>query len=768
MRKQIKTFTAMLLTLAAVFSVCAAIPVSAETDDTSITITLHAGEMGYFGDPSVKEKESVQRRGEPFREDTVPDSADPSYKFLGWSKEEGSDSADVFNDMTNSSMIGTDVYAVWSNEAAVEYDAVLGFFRLGMGTSTQRTVLSTIGSKFQELVPESYTDQLEFDGWYSDYDGKGTRYTEETVLDRTELKVYGYWKAVDSKIEAMEEDKAVPVNAESGGVYYSFTPQETALYEFSTSGADGSEDAVQAYMVLYDQDLQYIATADPVENSKDVVMGIELTAGKKYYVMMSDFIGSGISFSAVVTKPQDYVSVTFHTNFQDADKVYFDQKGTKSKDILLKRGTALGSYMQSAAGLIVDTEEFTFYGWADDKDADEPAHGMTAGEVTEVYAVYMDFNIITLDANGGYFPQLEGQKTHDLKYTEGDPFISFYSCAIDNDDLKFSGWATTPDAKVPNIVEGEVLFEELPDVIYAVYGQKLLLTFDANGGCFFLPDSDVTVYEITVGYGAKLGTVTVLPKADKTLRAIGWTYTDENGDSRVILDGYDTPRIYQNTVFKALWGKAIRFDANGGFFYSGGDERYLVFPVDAPFSSQGLEEPSTVAMKYLAGWATTPEAEEPDVIEGVTPVEGITEVFAVWKDDSYVIAEGAGSTWNRSSGDGLRFVVKRIGEDYDTYSAFAGAKVDGVQIYSDSFEIAEGSLILTLKKTYLATLSAGEHEIEFTFKPWYTTEETTVSCAFKVAVTEDRINPSTGVGGTAAVLMLIAAASLAFRKKKSL
>ena len=112
--------------------------------------------------------------------------------------------------------------------------------------------------------------------------------------------------------------------------------------------------------------------------------------------------------------------------------------------------------------------------------------------------------------------------------------------------------------------------------------------------------------------------------------------------------------------------------------------------------------------------------------------------------------------------------MKRIGEDYDTYSAFAGAKVDGVQIYSDSFEIAEGSLILTLKKTYLATLSAGEHEIEFTFKPWYTTEETTVSCAFKVAVTEDRINPSTGVGGTAAVLMLIAAASLAFRKKKSL
>ena len=160
----------------------------------------------------------------------------------------------------------------------------------------------------------------------------------------------------------------------------------------------------------------------------------------------------------------------------------------------------------------------------------------------------------------------------------------------------------------------------------------------------------------------------------------------------------------------------------------------VAFPESDAFSNQMIVEQhgeriGTDDLQYLAGWATTPDASEPDVVEGVTDVTGLTKIYAVWKEDSYYLAQGADQSWEKGSSEGLSFTVKRIGDDTMTFSCFRDVKVDGSSVEYPLSKIAEGSLILTLEPEYLESLSVGEHEVRFEF-----TEDAAVETTF--AVTE--------------------------------
>ena len=82
--------------------------VQAQETERFVTITLHAGENGYFETPDETEKESVQFRGETFQERATPNNTNPEMMFLGWAKTPDADSPDVFVGMINAGMIGTD------------------------------------------------------------------------------------------------------------------------------------------------------------------------------------------------------------------------------------------------------------------------------------------------------------------------------------------------------------------------------------------------------------------------------------------------------------------------------------------------------------------------------------------------------------------------------------------------------------------------------------------------------------------------------------
>ncbi len=72
----------------------------------------------------------------------------------------------------------------------------------------------------------------------------------------------------------------------------------------------------------------------------------------------------------------------------------------------------------------------------------------------------------------------------------------------------------------------------------------------------------------------------------------------------------------------------------------------------------------------------------------------------------YAITEGTGSSYALQSGSNL--TVRGNGD----FSKFTGIKVDGVQIGAENYEAKSGSTIVTLKSSYLDTLTAGTHSLE--------------------------------------------------------
>ncbi len=71
----------------------------------------------------------------------------------------------------------------------------------------------------------------------------------------------------------------------------------------------------------------------------------------------------------------------------------------------------------------------------------------------------------------------------------------------------------------------------------------------------------------------------------------------------------------------------------------------------------------------------------------------------------YKITDGANGTWTQNSDGTLKFVAN------GDFSKFTGVKVDGTLIAADKYTAASGSTIITLKKDYLSTLSAGKHTL---------------------------------------------------------
>ena len=93
----------------------------------------------------------------------------------------------------------------------------------------------------------------------------------------------------------------------------------------------------------------------------------------------------------------------------------------------------------------------------------------------------------------------------------------------------------------------------------------------------------------------------------------------------------------------------------------------------------------------------------------------------------YTITKG--SEWKKGSSSGLTFTCN--GE----FPKYSGTQVDGIMVDADSLILKEGSTILTLKSSYLETLSVGKHTLRMTYMDGY--GETTFTVV-------DNNKPSTG------------------------
>jgi len=173
------------------------------------------------------------------------------------------------------------------------------------------------------------------------------------------------------------------------------------------------------------------------------------------------------------------------------------------------------------------------------------------------------------------------------------------------------------------------------------------------------------------------------------------------------------------------------------------------------------------------------------VFDGETPVKTETDtstfVFAGWSDGktTYGLTESLPEiktdttftpvfnevakpvyTVGEVKGDGLDsdivIDVHRDTDDENCIDYFSKASIDGTEMTKDDqYTATKGSTIITIKKEYLSTLPAGEHELTVTFS------DGSVSAKIKVAAKKSENIPATGeVTGPATYtgIVLIAAA----------
>ena len=142
--------------------------------------------------------------------------------------------------------------------------------------------------------------------------------------------------------------------------------------------------------------------------------------------------------------------------------------------------------------------------------------------------------------------------------------------------------------------------------------------------------------------------------------------------------------------------------------------------------------------------------------ETTTPETDTSESSDDSQEDPYKIIEGTKGTWNGSTTEGL--TIRGDGD----FAKFAGVRVDGNWIPSAHYEAKSGSTIVTLKPSYLASLSEGEHTVDIM---WIDdSASTTFTVAANTAAAQPELDsvPKTGEGvmGWMPEILLLAATGL--------
>ena len=300
------------------------------------------------------------------------------------------------------------------------------------------------------------------------------------------------------------------------------------------------------------------------------------------------------------------------------------------------------------------------------------------------------------------------------------------------DGYDFAGWftETSGGTKIELLITN--FYGDCP--VYAQWTSQQVpvtgytVTFDANGGTL---TGDATM---TTDANGNLGSLPTAPSWE------GYTFTgwfDAAIGGNEITTGTS---FTANTTVYAQWtangdtptpgaSYTITFDANGGTLAEGvvntrttGTDGKLAGVVSAPvmdgytfvgwFTATNGGEQVTTSYVFTsdvtvyAQWTqnTTPvDPDDPNVPDNPDdPDQPIKPV--------YNVIDGANGQWTAESGAALE--VRADGE----FATVDHVKVDGVRVDEMHYDAREGSTIITLKPSFLSTLSDGVHSLTFAYK----------------------------------------------------
>ena len=740
------------------------VPVAGATDgrasnSRTVQITMHSGpaaheDYGRFEDGRHDEGNIHTRTIEVFFADSITDYTKPAsnrdgYIFAGWSSDPEAKDVDVFTGEGKAVEIGSDIYAVWTDKVNVIYGIPDGVWENPeTGDEYQYIQMNySVGQNFQELPSQSTAlrplfNYLEFDGWYSDLNAKGTRYTTSSVIgDELESWIYAAWKYIPERIDnelTLGTDSDISIGV--ARPVYKFTAPESAIYEFYTKDINPDDDLHVTLRVTGDhtEELATEKPIDPTESTGNKHTYYEMEAGKTYYIAFGETYNNVAHFKAGVKKAE-MVTVTFDANYGD-NKAWFDGDHSKTtKEVEFPVGAEISS--EYISGHEMDENFIKFHHWSlVPAGSDEDYYVMVTGPMT-VYAQYIKMAAINLDYNGGYNPYDKNIHSEVVTFNRDTKFETPMDPKIDIPDKDFAGWSRNKNATEPDadIIEGRTASYELDgETLYAVWTDKVVVTFKTIGGAYMMDDPNATVFETTYGKGHIFYGMAVMHD-NYRVEGEGWMDQDGNVTSVVSISDPDY-RITGDTVFTSVLHYRMTAVGNGGHFIIGcgfgACEREAVphryYGHDSTFSYAEAKKhvgipASDEEGKYFIGYATSPDATEPDIIDGETRLEDLGLIYAVWGDEypAYIVDDATETAYEQRSEGGLRIVVKRNDDDNKTFSMFGGLTMDGETDEADDdlpkllpesvYDAKKGSLVITLHSNYLDTLDTGGHTLTVHF-----------------------------------------------------
>ena len=128
----------------------------------------------------------------------------------------------------------------------------------------------------------------------------------------------------------------------------------------------------------------------------------------------------------------------------------------------------------------------------------------------------------------------------------------------------------------------------------------------------------------------------------------------------------------------------------------------------------------------------------------------------------YAFTKGNGSYWTKGSNATLDFTVTGSPDDSKTFMKFTGIEVDGLTVAAYNYTVSKGSLNLSLKASYLESLSEKTHKLTVHFQDGEAEAAFTVQEKPAVPKTGDSANPALWLG--CILLGLLGISGLAVKK----
>ena len=433
---------------------------------------------------------------------------------------------------------------------------------------------------------------------------------------------------------------------------------------------------------------------------------------------------ASIQFSA-----QDPVTPTTHTITFNAGNGTFSENGSNS----LALTTDTNGYLTQQPSTPIQSG-YTFAGWFDaatggnaiSTSAQFSTNTTVYAQWTQDVQTSFTINFYLNDGTGATFatPTMQSAGSVNLP---GAPSRYGYT---------FSHWALSDGTQID---PSTYTFTNTTDVYAQWTSQQVpvtgyTITFDANGGTL---TGDATM---TTDANGNLGSLPSAPSWE------GYTFT---GWFDAAIGGNEVTTgtsFTANTTVYAQWTRngdtptpgasyTITFDPNGGTLAEGvvntrttGTDGKLAGVVSAPvmdgytfvgwFTATNGGEQVTTSYVFTADatvyaqWTqnTTPvdpddpndpdNPDDPNVPDN--PDQPIKPV--------YNVIDGANGQWTAESGAALE--VRANGE----FANFDHVRVDGVRVDEMHYDAREGSTIITLKPSFLSTLSDGVHSLTFAYK----------------------------------------------------